>query len=75
MSASHYKTTYERARQQPEAFWAEQAEKLHWHKRWDKALDDSRAPLYRWFAGGRFNTCYNALDRHCLLYTSDAADE
>lgn len=64
MSASHYKTTYERARQQPEAFWAEQAEKLHWHKRWDKALDDSRAPLYRWFAGGRFNTCYNALDRH-----------
>ena len=64
MSASHYKTTYERARQQPEAFWAEQAEKLHWHKRWDKALDSSRAPLYRWFAGGRFNTCYNALDRH-----------
>ena len=27
-------------------------------------LDDSRAPFYRWFAGGRLNTCYNALDRH-----------
>ena len=29
-----------------------------------RMLDDSRAPFYRWFAGGRLNTCYNALDRH-----------
>ncbi len=48
----------------PEKFWAEAAEGIHWDKRWDKVVDGSAAPLYRWFAGGRLNTCYNALDRH-----------
>ena len=48
----------------PEGFWAEVAQALHWEKRWDKVLDTSRAPMYRWFAGGKLNTCYNALDRH-----------
>jgi len=61
---SRYQTEYRRSLSEPEAFWAEQAEQLQWHKRWDKVLDDSNAPLYRWFAGGQFNTCYNALDRH-----------
>ena len=48
----------------PEGFWGEAAEGLHWDQRWDRVLDDSQAPLYRWFSGGRLNTCYNALDRH-----------
>ncbi|HEY0914726.1 MAG TPA: propionyl-CoA synthetase [Solimonas sp.] len=61
---SRYQTEYRRSLSRPEAFWAEQAEKLHWHQRWDQVLDGSKAPLYRWFAGGLFNTCYNALDRH-----------
>ncbi len=48
----------------PESFWAEMAEAIHWYKKWDKILDASRPPFYRWFTGGMVNTCYNALDRH-----------
>jgi len=59
-----YQTEYRRSLADPEAFWAAQAEKLHWHKRWDRVLDTDQAPLHRWFAGGELNTCYNALDRH-----------
>ena len=55
---------YRRSIAEPEAFWAEAAEAIHWSERWDKVLDDSRPPFYRWFAGGRLNTCYNCLDRH-----------
>ncbi len=45
-------------------FWAEAAENIAWRKKWDKVLDDSNLPFYRWFTGGELNTCYNALDRH-----------
>jgi propionyl-CoA synthetase len=48
----------------PTDFWGEAAEGIDWESRWDKVLDDSKAPIYRWFSGGRLNTCYNALDRH-----------
>lgn len=48
----------------PEAFWAETAEQVHWYKKWDRVLDDSQKPFYRWFSGGEVNTCYNAIDRH-----------
>ncbi|WP_428311461.1 propionyl-CoA synthetase [Hydrocarboniphaga sp.] len=48
----------------PEAFWAEQAQRLHWDQPWERVLDARDAPLYRWFPGAAFNTCYNALDRH-----------
>jgi len=59
-----YAETHRRSLTDPDAFWAEQAERLHWEKRWDRVLDSSRAPMCRWFAGGKINTCYNALDRH-----------
>ena len=59
-----YKEAYRRALEDPEGFWAERAATLHWERRWDRVLDASRAPFYRWFVGGRINTCYNALDRH-----------
>ena len=67
----------------PEGFWGEAAEGIHWDKRWDKVLDDSGKPFYRWFRGGRLNTCYNALDRHAdggrgdqaaLIYDSPVTD-
>ncbi len=48
----------------PEAFWGEAAEAIHWDRRWDKVLDDDNPPFYRWFSGGVLNTCYNALDLH-----------
>src|SRR5438067_1963810 len=59
-----YRDAYRRAHEDPEGFWSERAEALHWERRWDRVLDASRAPFYRWFTGGRINTCYNALDRH-----------
>jgi propionyl-CoA synthetase len=59
-----YALACRRSSDDPESFWAEQAEQLVWTRRWDRVLDDAGAPLYRWFAGGELNTCYNALDRH-----------
>ena len=59
-----YRDAYRRAQEDPEGFWSERAAALHWERRWDRVLDASRAPFYRWFPGGRISTCYNALDRH-----------
>ena len=59
-----YNDVYRESIEHPEQFWADAAEKLHWYRKWDKVLDDSNPPFYRWFAGGTTNTCYNALDRH-----------
>ncbi len=49
-----------------EGFWANAADKLHWYKKWDKVLDDSNPPFYKWFVGGKTNICYNAVDRWAL---------
>jgi propionyl-CoA synthetase len=59
-----YRELYQQSIEQPETFWAEAARSIHWDRPWDKVLDASGAPLYRWFSGARLNTCYNALDRH-----------
>lgn len=59
-----YQEIYNRSLQDPEGFWGEAAEGLHWYKEWDEVLDQSTPPFYRWFKGGVTNTCYNALDRH-----------
>ena len=59
-----YADLYARAMRDPAAFWAEAAGALHWEKRWDRVLDDANPPFYRWFAGARCNTAFNALDRH-----------
>ena len=83
MITADYKAVYEQSIHEPERFWAEVAEGIHWEKRWDRVLDDSRPPFYRWFAGGVLNTCYNALDRHidagrgeqpALIYDSPVTD-
>ncbi len=59
-----YDEVYQRSLSDPEGFWGEAAQAIHWDKPWDKVLDASRPPFYRWFAGGMLNTCYNAVDRH-----------
>jgi propionyl-CoA synthetase len=53
-----------RSLRDPRGFWAIAAEALHWERQWDTVLDESNAPFYRWFAGGKLNTCYNMLDLH-----------
>ena len=59
-----YDEVYAQSMTDPEAFWAEAAEDVHWFRRWDRVLDRSHAPFDRWFVGGLTNSCYNALDLH-----------
>jgi propionyl-CoA synthetase len=59
-----FEEVYRRSLDNPESFWAEAAGAIDWDEPWERVLDDSGAPFYRWFSGGRMNTCYNALDRH-----------
>ena len=47
-----------------QGWWVSQAERLHWFKKWDRVLDDSNPPFYKWFVGGKLNVSYNCLDRH-----------
>ena len=60
---SVYEEVYKQSIENPEAFWAEAAKKVHWYHEWDKVLDVVN-DHYRWFVGGCMNTCYNALDLH-----------
>ncbi|MHA1537230.1 MAG: propionyl-CoA synthetase, partial [Alphaproteobacteria bacterium] len=80
---SGYEEAYARSLSDPEGFWGEAAEGIHWFKRFSKVLDSSNPPFYRWFAGGEVNTAYNALDRHvengraeqpALIYDSPVTD-
>jgi len=62
--AGRYAEIHARSLRDPQGFWGEVAEGIAWTRKWDRVLDDSRPPFYRWFAGGELNTCHNALDRH-----------
>jgi len=64
---------YRRSLEDPEGFWAEAAAAIDWIEPWERVLDDSHAPFYRWFTGGRLNTCHNALDRHVERGRADQA--
>src|SRR5436853_5981063 len=61
-----YAEVYRQSLEHPQQFWAEAAEAIDWERRWDRVLDDSRPPFYRWYAGAWLNTCWNALDRHVV---------
>ena len=57
-------SVFEQAAQNPTGWWAQQAELLHWSRPWDKVLDESDPPFYKWFVGAEINASYNCLDRH-----------
>ncbi|MCI0709120.1 MAG: acetate--CoA ligase [Chloroflexi bacterium] len=59
-----YKAIYKESMDDLEAFWAKRAETLDWYEPWDTVLDDSNAPFFKWFSGGKTNVTLNALDRH-----------
>ena len=59
-----YDDARRRSLEDRDAFWAEQAARLDWHKPWDRVSDLSNPPFARWFAGGELNLCHNAIDRH-----------
>ena len=59
-----YRALYRNSIEQPDIFWAAVAEKLDWSRRWDTVVDQSAAPIPRWFTGGELNACHNCVDRH-----------
>jgi len=78
-----YDKAYEQSINDPDGFWGDVAEECHWNKKWDKVLDDSNKPFYRWFQGAETNTCYNAVDLHvdngignqnAIIYDSPVTD-
>jgi propionyl-CoA synthetase len=66
-----YAEFYRRSISDREAFWAEQAELIDWHKPFERVCDYSNPPFARWFVGGQTNLCHNAVDRHL----KDRADQ
>ncbi|WP_058189491.1 acetate--CoA ligase [Terracidiphilus gabretensis] len=64
-SLEQYEELYKQSIEDPETFWANVANDLHWFKKWDKVLDWN-LPLAKWFVGGQINLSYNCVDRHAL---------
>jgi propionyl-CoA synthetase len=80
---SRYDEVYAAWQGDPSSFWATAANAIDWDRRWDRVLDDSNPPFFRWFSGGRLNIAHNALDRHvdggradqpALVYDSPVSD-
>src|SRR4051812_46088868 len=63
-SLDDYQALWDRAKDDPEGFWAEQAKLLSWFRPWDKVLEWN-PPFARWFEGGQLNASFNCIDRHC----------
>ncbi len=59
-----YESIYQESIKNPEKFWASEANDIHWYKKWDKVLDSSGKPFYKWFTGGKTNIIASAIDRH-----------
>lgn len=59
-----YESMYKESIKNPEAFWGKIAAEFYWSKIWDKVIDDSNPPFYKWFTGGKTNIVFNAVDRH-----------
>jgi acetyl-CoA synthetase len=56
----------------PECY-KEYADLLSWYKYWEKTLDTSNPPFWKWFVGGELNACYNCADRHLPKHRNKTA--
>ena len=61
---SNYDKVFQESIEHREQFWARAAEDVRWFRKYDKVLHTGDYPFYKWFKGGKINTCFNALDRH-----------
>ncbi len=83
VAAAPYADFYRRSIDDRDAFWAEQAELIDWHRPFTQVCDYSRPPFANWFVGGQTNLCHNAVDRHlkvraeqnALIYVSTETGE
>jgi propionyl-CoA synthetase len=64
----NYAEFYRRSIDDREAFWAEQARAIDWHRPFSQVCDYSNPPFARWFVGGQTNLCHNAVDRHAVAH-------
>jgi acetyl-CoA synthetase len=71
-SEAEFEQLWQKAKRNPEAFWAEQAESLLWRRRWNKVLEWNE-PFAKWFVGGQLNVSENCLDRHLACRGNKAA--
>jgi len=72
-SLEEYQQLYEKAKADPQKFWADLAEtELHWFGKWDTVLD-WQPPFAKWFVGGKINISYNCLDRHLTTWRRNKA--
>lgn len=72
-SVREYEQLYDKAKANPEKFWAELAEQeLDWFQKWDRVLD-WQPPFAKWFVGGKINISYNCLDRHLTTWRRNKA--
>jgi acetyl-CoA synthetase len=68
-TVKEYDNLYKYSIENSEAFWEEQAQNLEWYEPWDKVIDDSDKPFYKWFVGAKTNIIHNAIDRHLKTAT------
>ena len=68
-----FENVYRESINNPEEFWSKAASILDWNRPWDKILDDTNPPFYRWFVNGKLNISYNAVDRHVLSHKRNQA--
>ncbi|MCZ8226863.1 MAG: acetate--CoA ligase [Microcystis sp. LE19-84.1B] len=72
-SLEEYQQLYAKAKADPQAFWAQLAEKeLHWFEKWSETLD-WQPPFAKWFVNGKINICYNCIDRHLTTWRRNKA--
>ena len=65
INTEKYEEMYKQSIDDPENFWAEQAKKVDWTKKWDKVMDyDFNTADIKWYLGGKLNVTYNCIDRH-----------
>jgi propionyl-CoA synthetase len=68
-----YKEIHQQSIEHPTEFWTEQAKLIDWQTPFTEVLDYSNPPFAKWFKGGFTNLCYNAIDRHLPIRSTQTA--
>jgi len=71
--SDQYKEVFAESISNKEEFWSKAALDVRWTKKFDQVLFEDKKPFYKWFKGGKINTCFNALDRHVEEGNGDRA--
>ncbi len=83
-NVKEYERLYEQSIRDPEGFWEERARELEWFEPWERVLDRSNPPFFKWFTGAKTNIVHNAIDRHlktarknklALIWVSESGEE